>query len=258
MTDDWSGYLARFVDELAADGDLPDPAWRRAFAEVPRHLFLPRYFVPLPDGRWQGIDATHPAYRSMVYADTTLTTQLDGAIEPDPAAGPVAGTGTSSSTQPSLMAAMLRALYLGDHERVLEIGTGTGYNAALLCHRLGDDLITTVEVDPAVANQARRRLDLAGYQPDVIVGDGQQGAPDNRPYDRIIATCSVPVVPVDWIAQVRDDGLIVTSLWRDLGGAPLVRLAVRNGVAEGRFRPHRAGSCRYGPPTGRSRRWRRP
>ena len=235
MSDELSEHMARFLDGLEADGYLSDPLWKKAFGEVPRHLFLPAFFVSLPDGRWQAIDASHPDYWGKVYADTTLTTQLDGTIGPDPDGGPLSGTGTSSSTQPGLMALMLDALRLSGGERVLEIGTGTGYNAALLAHRLGAQNVTSVEVDPAVAELARQRLSSLGYLLSVVPTDGEQGWPDNGPYDRLIATVSVPAVPPAWLAQVRDGGVIVVSLWRDLGGGPLVRLEVNGGSGQGFF-----------------------
>lgn len=184
---------------------------------------------------------TLPDYFRLIYADTTLTTQLDGSTDPDPAAGPVSGVGTSSSTQPGLMAYMLEALQLGGAERVLEIGTGTGYNAALLSHRLADHRVISIDVDPAVTGQARERLTAYGFQPTIIDGDGERGWPTAAPYDRVVATCSVPVVPRAWIDQTRDGGCIVTSLWRDLGGGPMVRLAVNAGVAEGFFLPETGG-----------------
>ncbi|WP_431726937.1 ATP-grasp peptide maturase system methyltransferase [Verrucosispora sp. TAA-831] len=235
MTEQLSGHIPRFLSGLEADGYLSDPLWSEAFGEVPRHVFLPAFFLPLPDGRWQAIDAAHPDYWRMVYADTTLTTQLDGMVSPDPAGGPLAGTGTSSSTQPGLMALMLDALRLSGGERVLEIGTGTGYNAALLSHRLGAQNVTSVEVDPVVADSARQRITACGYRPTLVTGDGEQGWRENAPYDRLIATVSVPAVPPTWLAQVRDGGVIVVSLWRDLGGGPLVRLEVNGGSGQGFF-----------------------
>lgn len=235
MSDRDSAAIEQFVTGLKADGYLTDEALERAFGSVDRGAFLPMFFTSLPDGTWQAIDTTHPDYARLVYADTTLTTQLDGTVAPDPAGPPVSGIGTSSSTQPGLMAAMLEALRLSGDERVLEIGTGTGYNAALLAHRLGEHNVTTVEVDPTVAGRARQHLAAAGFQPTVVTGDGQRGWPEGAPYDRLIATVSVPAVPPAWIAQVRDGGVIVTSLWRDLGGGPLLRLEVNAGSAQGFF-----------------------
>ncbi|GAA1649109.1 ATP-grasp peptide maturase system methyltransferase [Actinoplanes couchii] len=241
MTNFWWNNAQRLVDTLEADGYLADPHWRQAFIETPRHLFLPAFFHPLPDGRWRAADTGSPDYWESVYSDTTLTTQLNGAITPTPNTEPLAGEATSSSTQPSLMAAMLDALSLAGSERVLEIGTGTGYNAALLSHRLGADKVTSVEVDPTVSAVARQRLNLAGHQPTTVVGDGQQGWGSGAPYDRLIATVSVPGVPAAWLSQVRDGGVIVVSLWRDLGGGPLVRLNVDDGIAQGLFLPEAGG-----------------
>lgn len=234
MNDFRSARLA-FVKSLEEDGYLTSPGWVDAFAEIPRERFVPSFFVSQPDGRWRAMDATDPAYAGYVYADTTLTTQLDESIDPDPSAGPVAGVGTSSSTQPSLMAVMLEALEVEGGETVLEIGTGTGYNAALMSHRLGDRSVATVEVDAAVSNLARKRINLCGFNPTLRAGDGQLGLPERAPYDRIIATCSVPEIPRAWMEQTKNGGSIITSLWRDLGGGPLIRLWVNDNAAQGMF-----------------------
>ncbi|WP_305784975.1 ATP-grasp peptide maturase system methyltransferase [Symbioplanes lichenis] len=241
MTDQRAADVRRYVQELQSTGHLSDPAWREAFARVPRHFFLPGFFERLPDGKWQPVGPADARYWDQVYSDTTLATQLDGHVSPDPDAWPLSGQATSSSTQPSLMALMLDALHLQGTERVLEIGTGTGYNAALLCHRLGDDHVTTVEVDKTVSDLAARHLVNAGHLPTLIVGDGERGWPGGAPYDRVIATVSVPRIPPAWLAQVRDGGSIVASLWRDLGGGPLVRLEVARNTAQGFFLPSYAG-----------------
>lgn len=235
MKDDLSVMRDAFAAKLNEARFVSDPLWLAALREVPRHQFLPTFFTSTPDGSWQAVDATDGTYFPEVYADTTLTTQVDGKLDPDPSAGPVKGEGTSSSTQPGLMAYMLEALNVTGAERVLEIGTGTGYNAALLSHRLGADRVTTVEVDPHVAELARERLKACSYEPRVETRSGEDGFPDAAPFDRVIATCSFPHVPRTWIDQTRDGGHIVTSLWRDLGGGPMVRLTVNEGVAEGNF-----------------------
>ena len=79
------------------------------------------------------------------------------------------------------MVGMLDALDLGDHPRVLEIGTGTGYNAALMCHVLGDAAVHSVDVDPVLVDTARARLDSLGHHPLLAVGDGRAGTPEPRP-----------------------------------------------------------------------------
>ena len=131
------------------------------------------------------------------YRDEALVT----ALLPDGHGGLAA---VSSSTQPSLMVGMLDALDLRDHPRVLEIGTGTGYNAALMCHVLGDAAVHSVDVDPVLVDTARARLDSLGHHPLLAVGDGRAGLPSHAPYDRIIATCAFPEVPWAWAEQLVD------------------------------------------------------
>ncbi|WP_346173813.1 methyltransferase domain-containing protein [Streptomyces cuspidosporus] len=160
-----------------------------------------------------------------VYSDQTLVTALD----PDTAeqVGEHAWTGvpTSSSTLPSLMAHMLEDLSVEDGHRVLEIGTGSGYNAALPSARLGDSLVYSVDIDPDLVESARSRLTTAGFQPHLAVGDGQSGYPAHSVFDRIIATCSVPGIPAAWIEQTRPGGIILADLSLGMEGG-LVRLAV--------------------------------
>ncbi|MFB9466172.1 methyltransferase domain-containing protein [Streptomyces cinereospinus] len=217
---------AALVRQIEASGAwAADPVWREAFAAVPRHLFVPYYHVGVVGGyerRWG--ESPDPDARERwvrgAYADTPLATRLrDGEL-------------LSSSSQPSLMAMMLAALGVEDGDRVLEIGAGTGYNAALLAHRLGDDaLVTTVDLEPEITESARRHLDAAGYHPVVVTGDGARGVPERAPFDRIIATCTLAAVPPAWIAQCRPGGRVLTPL-----ATGLVALTVRDaGHAEGHF-----------------------
>jgi protein-L-isoaspartate(D-aspartate) O-methyltransferase len=217
---------AALVSEIDMSGAwVGDPRWRDAFSAVPRHLFVPYYYVGLAGGyerRWA--QSPDPAARERwvrgAYADTPLATRLrDGEL-------------LSSSSQPSLMAMMLVALEVTDGDRVLEIGTGTGYNAALLAHRLSDDdLVTTVDLEPEITESARRHLAVAGHHPVVVTGDGARGVPERAPFDRIIATCALPSIPHVWLTQCRPGARVLTPL-----ATGLVALAVRDaGHAEGRF-----------------------
>jgi protein-L-isoaspartate(D-aspartate) O-methyltransferase len=144
----------------------------------------------------------------------------------------------SSSTKPDLMIRMLEALDVTDGMRVLEIGTGTGYNAALLSHRLGSAQVCSVDIDPHLVSQARQRLTRLGYTPTVATADGADGLPAHAPFDRIIATCALFAVPAAWIAQLRPGGLALAHIEGPLGAGNL--LALRRGdaqVLEGRFLP---------------------
>ncbi|MFI6376686.1 methyltransferase domain-containing protein [Streptomyces sp. NPDC050546] len=234
--------LVRRID--ASGAWAADPVWREAFAAVPRHLFVPYYYVGVAGGyerRWG--ESPDPRARERwvrgAYEDTPLATRLrDGEL-------------LSSSSQPSLMADMLAALCVRDGNAVLEVGAGTGYNAALLAHRLGDDKVTTVDLDPEITESARRHLAAAGYHPVVVTGDGARGVPERAPFDRIIATCALSTVPRAWLAQSRPGGRILMPL-----GTGLIVLTVSDaGHAEGRFLhtpayfvPLRGGSRSWGEP----------
>lgn len=119
-----------------------------------------------------------------------------------------------------------------------EIGTGTGYATALGCHRLGADHVTSVEVDPAVADRARKALEDVGYRPHLVVGDGLTGFPDDGPYDAVIATCSVRQIPSSWIRQCRPGAVIVTPVIGSLLAGGLAKVKVTEpseGLAQGGF-----------------------
>jgi protein-L-isoaspartate(D-aspartate) O-methyltransferase len=216
---------AALVREIDASGAwAADPVWREAFEAVPRHLFVPYYYVGVVGGyerRWG--ESPDPRTREQwvrgAYADAPLATRLrDGEL-------------VSSSSQPSLMAMMLTELRVRDGDRVLEIGAGTGYNAALLAHRLGDDRVTTVDLEPEITEAARGHLAAAGYHPVVVTGDGARGVPERAPYDRIIATCTLASVPTAWLAQCRPGARVLSPL-----ATGLITLTVRDaGHAEGRF-----------------------
>ena len=240
---------ARLVDSLLATGVLRDARWADAFRQVPRHVFLPGFFVQRPDGAWEPVTAEHPDHLALAYRDDVCVTQLDGddrAWEQALTTGAVTGVPTSSSSMPAIMAIMLEALAVAPGDRVLEIGTGTGYNAALLCHVLGDARVTSIDVDPGVLVRAQARLNAAGYHPTCVLGDGEQGFAPGAPYDRVLGTCAVSRIPTAWLEQTAPGGLIVTTFNRAIG-AGLVRLTVRDGRAagrvlleDGRFMPLRA------------------
>ncbi|KAA2264892.1 methyltransferase domain-containing protein [Solihabitans fulvus] len=240
----------QLVRSMLSTGALHDPRWSAAFRAVRRHAFLPRFLQQRQDGEWEIVDRSHPRWLARIYEDRVRVTQLDNddtawaEAERD---GSVPGTPTCSSSMPTIMAIMLELLDAHAGDRVLEIGTGTGYNAALLCHVLGDELVTTVDVDAGLLAGARERLAEAGYHPTCVAADGADGVPARAPYDRVLCTCAVSRIPPAWLAQTVPGGLVVTTLNRPIG-AGLVRIVAGDGATgqgrvlaeDGRFMPLRA------------------
>lgn len=200
--------------DLVAEG--VDDAWARAVRAVPREVFVPAYFEEVAGSaptRFRAVRGGDQGWLAGVYADQTLVTQLDGRVRArDGGDGDMAGAPTSSSTLPSLVVRMWRQLDVRPGQRVLEVGTGTGYSTALGAHVLGETAVTSVEYDPDVAAAAAAALAEAGYAPRLVVGDGLRGDPGGGTYDRLIATCAVRYVPLAWLHQVRPGGRILATL----------------------------------------------
>ena len=172
------------IDALVSRGAIKDSRVETAFRAIPRHLFLPR--LPLEE----------------VYRDQAIPTKI------------VDGEAVSSSSQPEIMATMLEQLGLEPGLRVLEIGAGTGYNAALMAHVVGETgMVTTMDVDADLVDCARAHLAAAGLDRiRVVLGDGGLGYPDGAPYDRIILTVGAWDIAPAWWAQLRPGGRLVLPL----------------------------------------------
>ena len=181
---DASALHRALIDALVRRGSITDGRVEAAFRAVPRHLFLPD--VPLAD----------------VYRDQAIPTKT------------VDGEAVSSSSQPEIMATMLEQLGLEPGLRVLEIGAGTGYNAALMAHIVGaSGAVVTVDIDQDLVDGARAHLAAAGFgSVRVVLGDGGLGHPDGAPYDRIILTVGAWDVAPAWWAQLRPGGRLVLPL----------------------------------------------
>ncbi|MFJ6252500.1 MULTISPECIES: ATP-grasp peptide maturase system methyltransferase [unclassified Streptomyces] len=232
---------------LASDGALSDPGWRAAVERVPRHQFVPGFYLPAdePDGQgltvWEPVTAEldYGRWLAAAYSDTTLITQFDGA-EPDWKNPQVrhGGAPTSSSTLPSLVLRMWADADIAEGHTVLEIGTGTGYSTALACELLGSADVTSIEVDDHRLEQAAGALYACGYTPTLAVADGLYGYWPEAPFDRIVAACSFRTVPPALLAQTRPGGKVLLSLSGWLYGYARVLLTVgENGIAEGRLLP---------------------
>jgi protein-L-isoaspartate(D-aspartate) O-methyltransferase len=194
-------YLHRMVDELVAHDRGISAEWERSFRRVRRDHFVPLFYERDDLGEWTLMSRDNDQWLKRIYSQDSLVTWFDSD-----------GTPLSSSSMPSVMATFLRLLDVAPGHVVLEIGTGTGYNVALLSHRLGPSHVTTVDVDEFYVDSARIRLRIYGYEPTIAVSDGVDGYAPNAPYDRIIATCGVPRIPDAWIDQLKPKGVIVAPI----------------------------------------------
>jgi protein-L-isoaspartate(D-aspartate) O-methyltransferase len=190
----------RLVDQVLQTSGIRDERIVAALRDVPRHLFLPH----LPPG-----DA---------YLDDAIVTKRDADGQP-----------ISSSSQPAIMAIMLDQLILAPGQRVLEIGAGTGYNAALMQHIVGPaGTVVSVDIEADLADRAREHLARAGYQDvTVVAADGAEGYPPGAPYDRLIATVGVSDLAPAWLEQAGPGARIVVPL--DVRGSQLAVAFGRSG-----------------------------
>ncbi len=192
------------VAGLVRQGAIRSSAVREAFATVPRHLFVPQ------------------ADLATAYADWPVFIRWD------------AETPISSSTQPTMMAIMIEQLHLEPGNRVLEIGAGSGYNAAIMAHIVGDTgNVVTVDIDQDIVDEAAANLSKTGFHNVTCVcGDGFEGVPTEQPYDRVIVTVGAYDVSPHWVDQLKDGGILVAPLW--FRGANLsVALRKRDGELTG-------------------------
>ncbi|MFB7091534.1 ATP-grasp peptide maturase system methyltransferase [Streptomyces sp. NPDC056296] len=228
---------------LAEDGVLGDPGWRAAIERVPRHRFVPGFYLPADEHNGQGLTVWEPVtaeldygrWLAAAYSDTTLITQFDS-DEPDWKQPAIrhGGAPTSSSTLPSLVVRMWADADVQEGHTVLEIGTGTGYSTALACERLGSADVTSIEVDPHRLEQAASALYGCGYTPTLAVADGLYGYWPEAKFDRIVAACSFRAVPPALLAQALPGGKILLTLSGWLYGYARVLLTVNgDGTAEG-------------------------
>ena len=173
------------VDDLKTGKCFQTPNVEAAFRSVLRHHFLPGR--PLEE----------------VYSDRAISAKQNEQ-----------GQWLSSSSQPAIMAIMLEQLGLEPGHKVLEIGAGTGYNAALMANIVGETgRVVTVDIDEDLVEAARAHLRAAGFeQVEVVCADGGYGVPELAPFDRIILTVGAPDITPAWWEQLKPEGRIVLPL----------------------------------------------
>ncbi|WP_238625232.1 protein-L-isoaspartate(D-aspartate) O-methyltransferase [Aggregatilinea lenta] len=173
---DFETLRERMVRDQLAARDITDPRVLEAMRRVPRHRFVP------------------PRLQSHAYEDTPLPIGSDQTI-----------------SQPYVVALMTQLLEVHPHETILEIGTGSGYQTAVLCELA--QMVYSLERHSSLADEAQRRLaDLGYHNVEVFVGDGSQGFPDMAPFDGILAAAAAPAIPGPLQTQLADGGRLVIPI----------------------------------------------
>ena len=222
---DWMDYARKLAEDLEALGCFKAGWQREAFFAAPRHLFIDQYYEYRDDDQVLVADLgpLTDAHLKIIYSDNGLQIQQP----PD----------HSASSQPSLIFQMLDDLDLETGNRVLEIGTGTAWNTALLARGSGDGrLIYSIDINPELIDAARRHLASANIEGiNLRAGDGGYGWPEAAPFDRIIVTVGSPDIPNHWTEQLADGGVLVVPLETGESSNPVLRLRKQNGRLIGGF-----------------------
>ena len=210
--DEWQSARETMVETQIARRGIGDPLVLEAMRRVPRERFV------------------NAGHLEAAYADSPL---------------PIGGNQTIS--QPYIVALMAEAVALAPSDRVLEIGTGSGYSAAVLAELSAD--VYSVERDEALAESARRRLDETGYygRVEISVGDGTLGWPERAPFDAIVVTAGGPEVPPSLRGQLVPGGRLVIPVGANLHSQTLVRITRDR---RGGFSEDSLGEVRFVPLVG--------
>jgi len=196
---------SRLWDEVAAaypTHSIPETI-REGFYRFPRHLFTHRFRTWEEKSFREVTNTSDPSLMDLIYCDRSLVVAGDGAYD-----------AISTSSQPSFILHLLSLLDIKQGHNVLEVGSGTGWLAAIVGHMVGSTgHVTGIEIIPDLAEQSRQDL-LASNATNVtiVTGDGGLGVPSAAPYDRIIFTAGSYVIPDFLFAQLKEDGLVLIPL----------------------------------------------
>lgn len=199
----------RMVEEQIRRRGIRDERVLSVMEDVPRHLFIPKEI------------------RHLAYTDEPL---------------PI-GEGQTIS-QPYIVAEMTAALRLSGTEKVLEIGTGSGYQTAILA-RLCRELVTIERLSSLSADAQRRLATLDIGNVTFLVGDGSLGTPEHAPFDRILSAAASPSVPAPWVSQLSEGGIIVLPM-----GERYEQELTRATLRSGRIETEVLCGCRFVPLVG--------
>ncbi|WP_248909060.1 protein-L-isoaspartate(D-aspartate) O-methyltransferase [Halocatena marina] len=200
----------RLVNGLERSKRLQRESVLDSLRAVPRHEFVPE------------------RYREWAYEDRPLPIGHDQTI-----------------SAPHMVAIMTDRLALSQGDRVLEIGTGCGYHAAVVAETIDAGTVYSVEYVPELAQSARERLDRLGYDVHIKAGDGHNGWPEHAPYDGVYLTCAIPELPEALIEQVVPGGRIVAPI-----GEQTQKLLVAEKRADGSLSRRIDGRVQFVPMRG--------
>lgn len=233
---DTTPLIDRMVTQLRARGVIQTTAVESAMRRVPRHRLVETFYLEQPSTEaGETVTGPRPMMRivndrrdpapehlDVLYADRAVHTRLKD------------GLPTSSISQPTVVASMLEHLELATGLAVLEIGAGSGYNAALIAEIVGaQSRVVSVDIDAELVDQTRRLLSEAGYSGiRLITRDGFEGAPEAAPFDRIVATVGCPDLSPRWAEQLDPGGFMLIPLQMGVF-APLVRVRPEAGALHG-------------------------
>jgi protein-L-isoaspartate(D-aspartate) O-methyltransferase len=209
---DLNDKLLNLVKNLKREGRIYTREIEKAFLETPRDIFVPE------------------SLKSVAYIDTPLEI----------------GSGQTISA-PHMVAIMVEALDLKKGQKVLEVGTGSGYHAAIVSKLVGrDGHVYTIERFTSLAEAAKKNLKNAGITNVTIeVGDGSEGLQKNAPYDRIYVTCAAPIVPSPLIDQLKEQGKLLIPVGKMICELKLIEKKGKNVASKN------LGGCAFVPLVGK-------